>query len=97
MMRVTAEGLVLTLYVGVPLDVWLAAWAVAGHNTTAYRQAFLWLYHLEIVTIEDVETPYEAVRALVGYEVWWAEIVLWILNPLAACLEGCPQSQRPVM
>lgn len=97
MMRVTAEGLLLTLYLGMPLDLWLAAWAVAGHNTSGYRTAFLHLYHLEIVTIEEVETPYEAVRPLDGYEAWWVEIVVWLLDPLAACLGGCPQSQRPVM
>lgn len=97
MLRVTAEGLVLTLFLGMPLDLWLAAWLVTGESTGARRAAFVGLYHLEIVTISDVETPYEGVRAIDGYEAWWAEIVLWLLDPGAACLDGCPQSQRPVL
>jgi len=97
MMRVTAEGLALTLYVGVPLEIWYPAWLATGEFTEERATAFLHLYHLEIVTIEDVDVPYEAVRALSGWEPWWAEIVLWLLDPGAACLDGCPQSQRPVM
>lgn len=96
-MRVTAEGLALTLYLGMPLDLWLAAWALTDHNEERYRTAFMALYHLETVTVEEVETPYEAVRQVEGFEGWWIEIVAWLLDPLAACLEGCPQSQRPVM
>lgn len=96
-MRVTAEGLALTFYVGMPLDLWLAVWALTDHNEERYQEAFLSLYHLETVTVEEVEVPYEAVRQLDGYEAWWIEIVAWLLDPRAACIEGCPQSQRPVM
>lgn len=94
-MRVTAEGLALTLYFGMPLDIWLATWAVTTHNTARYQEVFLHLYHLEIVTIEEADVPYEAVRQRDGYEAWWVEVVAWLLDPRAACLEGCPQSQRP--
>lgn len=95
-MRIMAEGLVLTLNVGVPIVTWFAAWGITTHAAAEYREAFLALYHLEIVTIEEAETPYEAVRSLEGFEAWWAGIALWLFDPRAACLEGCPQSQRPV-
>lgn len=96
MLQVTAEGLVLTLYLGMPYDLWLIAWAVFADNTAARREAFRALYHLEIATIEVDMLPVEVVRPVDGFEAWWVEIVLWLLDPLAACLEGCPQSQRPV-
>lgn len=97
MFRVTAEGLVLTLYEGMPLALWIAAWVVTGENSTERRDAFLHLYHLEIVTIDDPDEPFDAVKQREGWEEWWAEMALWLLDPRAACLDGCPQSQRPVM
>jgi len=94
-MGATAEGLVLTLFVGMPLDLWLAVWLATGRGGEEYRNAFLALYHLKIVTIEDVEVPYEAVAPVDGFVGWWLEIASWLLDPLSTCVEGCPQSQRP--
>jgi len=73
------------------------AWAATGRGDEEYRRAFEALYHLEIGTIEEGGVPVEAMVPVGGFEAWWAEVALWLLNPLAACLEGCPQSQRPVM
>lgn len=97
MLRVTAEGFALTLYAGIPLDLWLAAWTATGRGGEDYRVAFLHLYHCEIGTMADGELTIDAVVPSEGYEAWWLDIVLWLLNPDAACLAGCEQSQRPVM
>lgn len=97
MLRVTAEGFLLTLYLGMPLTIWLAAWAVTGEDTEERRDAFLRLYHAEIGTMLIDGSPVDAVVPLEDYVFWWVEIVLWLLDPRAACLDGCPQSQRPVM
>lgn len=97
MLRVTAEGFLLTLYSGIPLDIWLAAWSATGRGEEVYRDAFLRLYHAEIGTIDVDGLPVDAVVPVDGFEGWWVEIVAWLLDPLSACVEGCPQSQRPVM
>jgi len=97
MLRVTAEGFLLTLYLGIPLDIWLAAWAVTGGDGEEYREAFLHLYHAEIGTMVIDEVGIDAVVPLDGWVEWWIEMVLWLLDPGAACLDGCQQSQRPVM
>jgi len=96
MLRVTAEGFLLTLYLGIPLDVWLAAWVATGRGGEEYRTAFLRLYHAEIGTMLVDELEIDAVVPGAGYEGWWAELVAWLLDPGAACLDGCTQSQRPV-
>lgn len=95
-MRVMIEGLVLTLYVGVPETIWDATWIVTGFDTAERRAAFLHLYHLEIVNVllDDVLTS--VVRAADEWIAWWAELVLWLLLPGAACLSGCEQSTVPV-
>jgi len=93
----TSVGMALTLYVGMPLDLWLAMWSVLLGNSPERRAAFLALYHLEIATIEDVEAPYEAVRPVDGFYDWWLEVALWALTPASVCPDGCGQSQRPVM
>jgi len=96
-MGVMAEGLLLTLYLGVPIEIWDAVWFASGRGGEPYREAFLHLYHLEIGTMIVDELPVDAVVPISGFETWWAEVVLWLLNPLSTCTEGCPQSQRPVM
>lgn len=94
-MRNTAEGLLLTLYVGVPLDVWEAFWVVTAHNDAFFKDAFRALYHLEIVTIEDVETPYDAVQPTDGFLPWWVDATIWLVGGGGACTGGCPQTPRP--
>jgi len=96
-LRATAEALVLTLGIGLPKDIWDALWVTFGVTDAERIAAWLPLYHAEIVTIEDAETPYEAVTARSGWGEWWAEIALWLLNVDSGCADGCPQSQRPVM
>lgn len=97
MLRVTAEGFLLTLYLGIPLDVWLAAWASTGRGGVEYRDAYLHLYHAEIATMLVDEVAVDAVVPVEGFEAWWVGLVAWLLDPRAACLDGCEQSQRPVM
>jgi len=97
MLGVTAEGFLLTLYLGMPLELWLAAWAVTGEDTDERRDAFLRLYHAEIGTMLIDDLPVDAVVPIEAYLSWWVEMVLWLLDPLSTCTEGCTQSQRPVM
>lgn len=96
-MGAMAEGLLLTLYEGVPLALWDAIWVVTLRGGDEYKEAFLHLYHLEIGTMVIDGFPVDAVVPVSGYALWWAGIVLWLLDPLSTCTEGCPQSQRPVM
>lgn len=97
MLRVYAESFALTLGLGIPLDLYLIAWAATGRGDEPYRVAFEALYHIEIGTIEEGGAPIDAMVPVAGFEAWWAEIVLWLLHPDAACLDGCEQSQRPQM
>jgi len=97
MLRVYAESFVLTLGLGMPLDLYLIAWAATGRGGEEYRVAFEALYHIEIGTIEEGGVPIDAMVPVSGFGDWWIEIALWLLDPRAACLDGCQQSQRPVM
>jgi len=97
MLGVTAEGFLLTLYLGIPLDIWLAAWAVTGRGDEEYRDAFLRLYHAEIGTMVIDMLDVDAVVPLDGYVDWWIAMVAWLLDPRSTCVDGCPQSQRPVL
>jgi len=80
-----------------PLDLWLAAWAATGRGGEEYRAAFLLLYHAEIgtITIEGVDV--DAVTPVDGFIDWWIAMVAWLLDPRSTCVDGCPQSQRPVL
>lgn len=92
-LRQTCEGLVLTLFQGIPLAVWDAFWLVTSHNSDEYKRAFLGLYHLEIVTIEIDLVPTDVVRPRDGFLSQWVDYSLFVVSPAAACLEGCGQSR----
>jgi len=92
-MRATAIGLAETLFVGIPSPLWFFLWEGTLHTDSVYKQAFLDLYHLEIVTIEGTEGLYEAVSPRDGYLAWWVSMSLFILTPDAACLVGCQQTK----
>jgi len=96
-MRVVAESIALTLGLGIPLPLYDLAWFASGVDTPEARAAFETLYHLEIGTIEEGGVPVEAMVPRDGFFVWWLEIAVWVFLPGAACLDGCEQSQRPVM
>lgn len=94
-MRSTVLGLIETLGVGIPVDLWDAFWIGSGHDTDTYRDVFRLIYHLGIVTIEGGESPYDAVRPLDGWGDLWADIAVVVLLPSGACLDGCGQSDFP--
>jgi len=94
-MRVVAEGFALTLYLGMPITFWDAAWLASSADTPLARDAFLRLYHAEIGTIEIDGLPVDAIVPIDGFQAWWLEIFVWVFLPGAACLDGCEQSQRP--
>jgi len=93
--RSTVLGLALTLGVGVPVDLWDAYWIGSGHDSDAYRDVFRFIYHLDIVTIEDAESPYDAVRPADGWSDLWVDLAVVVLLPGGACLDGCGQSDFP--
>lgn len=94
-MRVVAESFALTLGGGIPYALYDATWAVSGRDGLEYRDAFERAYHLENGTLDIAGDLVPAKVAVDGFDVWWLSIALWLLDPLAACLDGCPQSQRP--
>lgn len=94
-MRQTAEGLALTLYLGVPLAVWDAFWLVTTHNTAEYKFLFRSLYHLEIGTMVVDGGEVDAIVVADGYTTWWLGVTLFLLTPGGACLDGCQQTQLP--
>lgn len=93
--RQTAEGFTLTLFLGFPLAVWDAFWVVTAHNTGRFKDVFRQLYHVKIGTIEVEGVPVDAVMPEDGYGTLWVLWALYMLDPDAACLDGCAQSQRP--
>jgi len=97
MLRVTAEGFLLTLFVGMPLALWLATWAITGADTEERRDALLHLYHAHIGTMLVDGAPIDAVVPDEGWELWWGAVAVFTLTPGAACFDPCPQSARPVM
>jgi len=94
-MRAVAEGVALTLGLGIPLDLYELAWFASGVDTELARAAFEALYHLEIGTIEEGGVPIDAMIPVDGFTLWWLGIFAWTLLPGSACLDGCQQSQRP--
>lgn len=94
-MRQTAEGLALTLYLGIPLAVWDVFWVVTTHNTAGYRETFRVLYHLDIGTMVVEGSEVEAVVVSDGFTGWWLGVTLFLLTPGGACLGGCQQTQLP--
>lgn len=94
-LRQTALALPATSFLGVPLDIWDAFWLGAGGGMDARRDAFLTVYQLEIVTIDEGEppVPVEVVRP-VDLPLWvsWS---LYVLTSASLCPDGCEQSKPP--
>lgn len=88
-LRGMAEALPLTLFLGVPVDVWDALWFGAPGVNEDRRMQALHNYLLEIATISEDggETEIDVVRPV--DLPFWVETSLWILQPAAACLDGC--------
>lgn len=93
--RQTCEGLVLTLFLGVPLAVWQAFWLVTPDHGQAVQEAFLRIYGLETATVEGDDGEMEVVRPADGFLALWVSWSLFVVTPSAACLEGCGQSRVP--
>lgn len=91
----TCEGLVLTLFVGIPLPLWDAFWLATSHNSAAYKDAFRSIYHLKIGTIETEDGLIDAVIPEDGFEMLWVANAFFVALPAAACTSGCEQSVRP--
>lgn len=94
-LRETALALPVTLFLGVPKDIWDVFWVGAPDNGAAIRDSFLSVYGLEIVTIMEDEVEVQVVRPSAGYLGYWIEWSLFVVTPGAACLAGCEQSTFP--
>lgn len=93
--RGMAEALPLTLFIGVPLEVWDALWfGAVGVNQDRIDSA-LSSYVLEIVTIAPTEEEPEVTLVRPTDLSWWVSASLWILLPSAACLGGCTWVHYP--
>lgn len=94
-LRASIEGLLLTLWIGIPSDLWEAFWFGEPQSGAAVRSAFLSIYGLEIVTIvpTEGEPAVEVVRPV--DLVQWVSWSLFLLTPAAACLSGCQLSRNP--
>ena len=88
-LRSTGEALVLTLYVGVPKDVWDAFWFGAVGVNEDRMLSFIEGYLLEIVTIPLGDPEVDTVVVRPSYLPFWVEVASWLLLPDAACLGGC--------
>lgn len=94
-MRETIEGLVLTLFVGVPLALWDLFWLPTEHNEGRYQFAFLSIFGLEVVTTDVDDVPTEVVRPRDGSLPFWVGVGLFVVSPSSACISGCGQSRVP--
>jgi len=88
-LRRMAEALALVLWAGVPTEVWDGIWLSVLAPVPAYKEAFLSIYCLEIVTIGTEEEAAVVVRPTEGNVTLWASWGVFILTPGAACLDGC--------
>lgn len=95
MLRLTIEGVALTLGVGIPRELWDDFWLGTVQSGAAVRSAFLLIYGLEIVTIVGDDGEVEVVRPAGGFLVTYAGWALYLVTPSAACLDGCQQSRVP--
>jgi hypothetical protein len=94
-MRQSAEGLALTLYLGIPRPVWDAFWLVTTHDADVYKELFRSLYHLEIGTMVIDDADVEAVVVVDGFGSWWLAMTVFLLTPAGSCPDGCEQTQLP--
>lgn len=85
----------LTLFQGIPLPVWEAFWLATSHDSDEYKGAFLSIYELQIVTIGEGAEAFPAVAPITSALPRWVGFSLYVASPSAACLDGCPQTQRP--
>lgn len=94
-LRQTALALPVTLFLGVPKDIWDVFWVGAADNGDAVRASFLVSYGLEIVTIVEDDVEVSVVRPSAGYLGYWVDWSVYMVTPSAACLAGCEQSTFP--
>lgn len=94
-LRSTAEALLLTLFVGVPKDLWDTFWFASLYSGEARRLAFLEIYDLEIVTIIDVDTQEDLVVVRPTNFAFWDDASIFVLFSAAACSGGCGYVRFP--
>lgn len=88
-LRSTAEALLLTLFVGVPKDLWDTFWFASLYSGQDRRDAFIEIYALEIVTIIDVETDEELLVVRPTDFAFWSDASLFTIGAGSDCGGGC--------
>jgi hypothetical protein len=94
-LRLTVEGLALTLYVGIPLVAWDLFWLTYSPNGEAMREAFRTIYKLRIDTILVGEPPVPVDVVVTDELVTYASWLIYVATPEATCVSGCQQSVLP--
>lgn len=89
----TCEALLLTMWAGVPYELWLSFWLVHPYAGERVRHAFLMGYGLQIATIEMGEPPVPVDVVRPDLPVDWVEFSLFVLSPAGGCVSGCEQSR----
>lgn len=82
-----------SLVTPVPRALFDLFWVGAGRSIPARREAFLQIFGLNIVTIDEEGVPLEVLEPedlLV-----WVEFALWSLLPVQGCEEGCKHVRFP--
>lgn len=93
--RDVAQGLPVTLFLGIPVAIYDAWWVATGVIDEFRVAAFEALYHLEIVTIVLSDEETTVVRPIDGYLDLWVSNSVFSFLPAAACLDGCQLSKLP--
>jgi len=95
MLEFTASTLLPPLNIPLPFEVWDALYATYSGCGEARRQAFLFLYELDIVPIEiDPELP--PVDCVVPSDtLLWTEWWAFLLLGGSDCSDGCTESKLP--
>lgn len=92
---VMVAGLTGTLFVGVPVEVYDAAWVGGVPSAAARRDAYLPLMLLEIVTIVVGDPPVPVVVVRPSDLIWWVEFCLYYETTVPLCPSGCEYPDFP--
>jgi hypothetical protein len=88
-----AVALPATAYAGVPLLFFDALWLLDSRSAAARRAAFMSIFGLEIVTIDESTTPIDVVRP--SDVPLWISFAVWAVLPGVECEGGCGYRRFP--
>jgi len=92
-LRLTCEGLIITLFVGMPLAAWNLLWLTFPGSGQAVKDAFLSIYILRIDTILVGEPPVPLDVVVTDAAADYLLLAAYLLTTEATCVDGCQQSR----